>query len=302
MRPPFVLASVLCSMLIALSARGEGYSTPAAGRRAGLEIQVEDHGWGAVNSGDIRKVLYSVADTLLSRTSSKTHLTILVSHTDNNPVALYDRGPAGEYLIRLHADRARWHLYVYEFAHEFCHILSNYDHAGPDLARRNQWLEETLCETASLYSLARLGTQWTSSPPDPQLAKHAVDLRRFFRTLVTEGHRNLPEGSELVDWLREHEARLCDDPYQRDMNDLLAKSMVPLFFADPNGWDAVSYMNLHPDDAIASVDDFLRHWSANAPERDQPFIAKLSGLFIGSAASATHSQATGVDISAVTNR
>jgi len=290
-RPPFVLASLLCSMLLALNVRAEGSPLPANGKRAGLEIVVDEQGWGAVNTRDIQKVLYSVADTLLPPTSPKTQLRIRVSHTDSNPIALYDRGPTGEYLIRLHANRARWHLYVYEFAHELCHVLSNYDRAGADVVRRNQWLEETLCETASLYALGSLGTQWAEASADPQLVKQAAGLRRFFRSLVTEGHRNLPEGSELDDWLRQHVAHLCDDPYQREINDLLAKSMVPLFFADPSGWDAIAYMNLHPDDATASVDEFLGHWRANAPERDQAFVARLSSLFVGALANTKYSQA-----------
>lgn len=281
MRPPFVLASVLCSMLLSLAARADTPRPAETGKRPRLEIQVDENGWGAVSPQEIRAVLYSVADTLLTRLPARQPITVRVSHTDSNPVALYERGPAGEYLIRLHADRARWHLYVYEFAHEFCHILSNYDRAGADVPRRNQWLEETLCETASLYALGSLGTQWEYAPPGPNLAEHAADLRRFFRRLITEGHRNLPEGTELDQWLHEYGDRLCDDPYQRDKNDLMAKSILPLFFADPVGWNAITYMNLHPDDAFASVEDFLRHWHASTPEPERAFVARLSAVLVG---------------------
>jgi hypothetical protein len=232
----------------------------------------------------------------------KAPITIRVSHTDGNPTAVYDRGPSGEFLVRLHADRSRWHLYVFEFAHEFCHILSNYDRAGPDVARRNQWLEEALCETASLYALGSLGAQ----PPDAslasRLAEHAASLRRFFRVLVTEGHRKLPEESELAEWLQEHEAGMRDDPYLREKNDVVAKAMLPLFFANPDGWDALCYLNLHPGDAFASLDDFLRHWHANAPERDKPFVARLSGLLAGSAAISDQAPTAVVDDSAANGR
>lgn len=284
MRPPFLLASVLCGLLMSLTARGEVTSRAEHSRHGRLEIQVDENGWGAVNRQDIRTVLYSVADVLLGDMPGKPPITIRVSHTDSNPVALYQRGPGGEYQIRLHADRERWHLYVYEFAHELCHILSNHDRAGADTRRRNQWLEETLCETASLYALGALGVEWGVAPPEPRFANQAASLRQYFRKLVTEGHRRLPEEVELEEWLREHEARLCDDPYQRDANDLVAKTMLPLFFAEPGGWDAVSYLNLHPDDASASLDDFLTHWYANAPERDRHFVAKLATLLVGHAA------------------
>jgi hypothetical protein len=277
-KPPFVVASVLCGILISLHVRGEVQSPLDESKRARLAIEVDDDGWGGVPPAIVRAVLYSVADALVPGRSVTATTVIRVSHTDSNPVALYERGPSGEYQVQLHADRTRWHLYVYEFAHELCHILSNYDSAGPDVPRRNQWLEETLCETASLYALGRLGSTWTYAPPDPTLAAHAAGLRRYFRALVTERHRNLPEEMNLNEWLQQHHARLCDDPYQRDMNDLVAKTLLPLFFTHPDGWAAIAYLNLHPNDAFASVEEFLSHWLANAPEADKPFIARFSAL------------------------
>lgn len=280
MRLPFVVASVVFGMVVSLTARSEASSAANGKRRAGVTIQVEKQGWGAVDTRMIEVVLHSVADLLMEQQPGGLPIKVRVSHTNTNPVALYERGPDGEYLIRLHADRTRWHLYVYEFAHEFCHIISNYDRAGGEISRQNQWFEETICETASLYALGSLATKWSLSPPEPSLAGHAPELRRFFRLLITEGHRKLPEDTELREWLKEHEAQLSADPYRRDQNDLVAKTVLPLFFADPRGWEAISYLNLHPEDPSASLEEFIRHWHANAPERDRPFIAKLSALLL----------------------
>lgn len=280
MRRPLFVASVLCGMIMSLTGRCEAPSLFAAGKRPGLTIKVDERGWGAVNPGEIATVLYSVADTLLSRTANAPPMVVRVSHTDSNPVALYDRGPGGEYVIKLHASRDKWHLYVYEFAHEFCHILSNFDRAGADVARHNQWFEETLCETASLYALGSLAEQWALAPPEPRLSGYAGHLRRFFGELVAERHRNLPAGTPLGEWLHDHEAGLSEDPYQREQNDLVAKSVLPLFFVDPNAWDAITYLNLHPGDAFASLQEFMQHWYANAPERDRPFVAKLSAMLL----------------------
>lgn len=278
MRLPFVAASIALGVMLSFAARTEPSPTPK--RRAAVTIRVDNQGWGAVDSGQIERVLHSVADLLLDQQPERAPITVQVSHTDTNPVALYDRGPNGEYLIRLHADRTRWHLYVYEFAHEFCHILSNYGRAGGEVSRQNQWFEETICETASLYALESLATEWSLAPPEPGLASHAKELRRFFRFLIAERHRTLPENTGLREWLQERQTQLRADPYRRDQNDLVAKTVLPLFFADPKGWEAISYLNLHPDDPSASLEDFMRHWHANAPERDRPFIAKLSALLL----------------------
>jgi len=221
-------ASAVCLCLhcpgrdaLSLTARADTSSAANGKRRAGVTIQVDNQGWGAVDTRQIERVLHSVADLLLSDLPERSPITVRVSHTETNPVALYERGPEGEYLIRLHADRTRWHLYVYEFAHEFCHILSNFDRAGGEVSRQNQWFEETICETASLYALGSLATEWSLSPPEPSLANHANELRRFFRFLITEGHRKLPEDTELREWLKEHEAQLCADPYRRDQNETI---------------------------------------------------------------------------------
>ena len=52
---------------------------------------------------------------------------------------------------------------AYQFAHEFCHILCNFD----DDWKGNNWFEETMCETSSLFVLRRLSKEWEERPPYP---------------------------------------------------------------------------------------------------------------------------------------
>lgn len=279
MRLPLIIASVFCSMPHAVAAPDAPGKPSVNSRKMGLDIQVKGEGWGSAKPEAIESVLYSVADELMARLPNKLNKPIVVTHTNSNPVALYNRGPNGEYLVHLHASGQSWHLYVYEFAHELCHIISNYEeHVGPETTKYNQWFEETLCETASLYTLKSLADTWEKSSPNPDLSSRSKSLRRFFEHLVSEGHRQLPSYAPLATWLDEHKEELRKNPYLREKNEVVANLLLPLFQNNPQNWDALTYLNLDPDDARSSLEDYLRNWYQNAPLVHKHFVASVLAL------------------------
>lgn len=280
MRLPLIIASVLCPLVHADELKSGAPQLPAGSKKMGLTLKVQNGGWGKAKPAAIETVLYSVADELMSRLPKKLKVPIVVTHTDDAPVALYDRGPSGEYRVQLHASGENWHLYVYEFAHELCHILSNYEeNVGPQTVKHNQWFEETLCETASLFALKKLAATWENAPPEPKWSDEAKKLRRFFDHLVSEGHRQLPSDTPLFRWLRDNEQRLRDDPYRRNENEVVANLLLPLFQENPQNWAALNYLNLDPSDARNSLGDYLQHWYQNAPAEHKRFIAGILALF-----------------------
>ena len=276
MRVPFILASLACSL-----AWADGAELPQkkpAGRKLGLSIQVQGGGWGRGRKESIETVLHAVADTLMARfPPGQFRAPIVVTHTDGPPVALYGRGSGGEYRIRLHARDDNWHLYAYEFAHELCHVLSNYD-AQPAIQRDNQWFEEALCETASLFTLRHLAQRWEAQPPGPEWVGEAGRLRGFFELLIGEGHRMLPAEAPLAAWLRDNEASLRRDPYLRQKNEVLANLLLPLFEHDPDNWQALAYLNLDPADARSSLRAYLSRWYASTPPAHRALVAGVLAL------------------------
>ena len=280
MRLPLIIASLLCSVIYSSPGYSAPLKKPVNSRKLGLTIKVEGEGWGNVRKETIESVLYSVADELLTRLPKKLVMPIVVTHTESNPVALYERGENGEYRVELHARESNWHLYTYEFAHELCHILSNYEeNAAPGASRYNQWFEETLCETASLFTLKNLALTWKEAPPAPVLSGEAEKLNRFFNLLIGEGHRQLPPHSPLAAWFAGNEERLRHDPYQREKNEMVANLLLPLFERNPENWATLSYLNLDPGDARSSLREYLRNWYRNAPPEHKTFIADVLDLF-----------------------
>lgn len=280
MRLPLIIASVACTLVQAEEAPPVARKDAFNSKQMGLRLDVRDGEWAGARRESIETVLYGVADELLSRLPKKLDYPIVVSHTEGNPVALYERGPQGEYLVRLHASGENWHLYAYEFAHELCHILSNYEeNAGAQTTSYNQWFEETLCETASLYTLKNLAATWATAPPAPEWAPEAKRLERFFNHLLAEGHRQLPEHTPLASWLHENEERLRNNPYLRNENEVVANLLLPLFEEDPQNWAALNYLNLEPSDARNTLKEYLLHWYCNAPNEHRLFIASILAIF-----------------------
>ncbi len=281
MRVPLVISSLLFWLVLNPNVyAGAGQpDKPPKHRKSAVAIRVEGDGWGVAAKDEIETVLKAVADELTARVPVKVAVPIAVTHTDRAPMVLYEKGGAGEYQVRLHAGDRRWGEYVYEFAHELCHIMSNYDaHGGLDSRKYNQWFEETLCETASLHTLRSLAVAWESAPPRPGWERHARDLGAFAELLINEGHRQLPEGVPLAAWLRENEETLRNDPYLREKNETVAKLLLPLFENDPEGVASLHYLNLDPADARTDLEQYLHCWYDRAPPRHKTFVAGILKL------------------------
>ena len=60
----------------------------------------------------------------------------------------------------------KWAKFGYQFSHEFCHVLSNYENLK---ANPNNWFHEAICELASVFTLRRMAERWPTHPPYPQL-------------------------------------------------------------------------------------------------------------------------------------
>lgn len=273
LRRGFVFGGLL-AVASTLGAPVQAAAPVAASRALGLDIRVLPGGWGDVAVERIERVLYAVADELVTTLPPKLAAPIVVSHTRGNPVALYQRGAAGEYQVRLHASGTAWPLYVYEFAHELCHVMSNHDEHA-EVKRHNQWFEETLCETASLYALQAVARTWTLTATDATQVALAPRLRRFYDNLLAERTRDLPAGATLPRWVDDNVDRLRADPYLREKNDLVAKQLLPFFQHDPRRWRALAHLNLHVGDAHAAFADYLAHWNDYAPAEYHPFIADV---------------------------
>jgi hypothetical protein len=253
----------------------------APSRGNAVSIRVMPGDWGGANPQDVENLLVSVARELWIYFPERSLKPIVVAPTEHHPVAGYAKGPGGEYFVYLSARGRHWSQYAYQFAHEFAHILSNYERNGRSQVRRNQWFDESLCETASLFTLRRLGASWLKgdSVPYPHWQSYGAALQTYVNDLLAQPHRALPAKSAFAEWYRGNAGSLDQNPYSRQRDEVVAGMLLPLFEEYPEAWSAIGYLNLQESDATGSFQQYLANWHRNTPERMRPFVVKIIELF-----------------------
>src|SRR5262245_61871033 len=142
---------------------------PLQEKREPLVIRVASEGWGDAGAADITKVLQSAGDALSSQFPERKFPPIEVSRSSTTPITLFQRGPAGELRVRLNVEGTYWAQFAFQFAHEMGHVVCGFE----EYPNPNQWFEETLCETASLFVLGRMAERWKTRPPWPNWKDYA---------------------------------------------------------------------------------------------------------------------------------
>jgi beta-glucosidase len=260
-RLPCVLA-----LAISLSASAASASEQA------LDIRpAPNAAWGGAYV-DVKKVLYSAAETLWPYFPGRTLKPMLVQPT-GGPITLFRRGPKGEYFVLLNTGKRLWAQHAYQFAHEFTHILANYD----EHEQGNKWFEESICETASLFALRRMSETWKTNPPYPNWKDYSPALKKYADDRIHGGQ--LPPGKTLAQWYRENDALLRKDPGLRDKNTIVAVALLPLFEKQPESWETITWLNDGAPHPARSFAQYLADWHARVPEKSQAVVRQIAAQF-----------------------
>ena len=264
-----LVAALFLVALIAPAARGQNQ---AAAKPRDLDIRPGDHdAWGN-RSDRVRAILRSSANELWRYFPRRSLKPILVEPL-GGPITLFDRGSGGEYRVQLDTGDNLWSQWSYQFAHEFAHILSNYD----NVAHRNKWFEETICEVASLFVLRRLADTWGKEPSPEAWKKYAPALRKYATARMEQAQ--LPRDMTLPRWYQTHARRLAKTGYDREKNTLAAVQLLPLFEKSPEHWPAIAALSKAKKGHSESLADFLKAWQDHCPAEHQLFVAEIASKF-----------------------
>lgn len=267
-----------------LAAGAAGGTATRAEVASAMKVEVVPGNWGGADPADIQAVLESVAREFQSHVAAAREdgLRLRVMPRGTAPRVLFERADDGAYIVHLTARGDRWYQYAYQFSHELCHVFSNFDHkhaedgAGP--ADANQWFEETLCETASLFTLKRLAVVWDTAPPARKWIGYAPAFAAYADHLLAQAHRRLPAGQSLAQWYRDNRAQLNDNPYLREKNELLATALLPLFEQDSSRWQAIAYLNADGASAQKPFADYLADWYGACPLNERALVRDTMAL------------------------
>lgn len=231
------------------------------------------------DNDDVRKVLISVAEVYLKSAGDRRLAPILVSPTKEAPITLHRKGPNGETRIKLACDDTYWSQYAYQFAHELCHVLSNCDRRDPDDPNRNQWFEEALCETASLFVLRRMTDAWKTNPPYRNYRDYAPSFQRYADSILARRDRRLPPDLTMAQWLARNIGELEKEDGLTPRSKLAATYLLSLFEDQPDGWEALAWINLGENDRTIPLGDYLAGWKQRVPEKHKAFVGRVAELF-----------------------
>jgi hypothetical protein len=246
-----------------------------------VQVQVEREGWGDANLKDVQAVLDSVIVSIAPYIENHKPSTVIVRNSPDGPKSLYDKGENGEYIVLVNVKGSYWSQLVYQFSHEMCHVMSNYDLA-PNNVSRQQWFEESLCEAFSLFALERTAQSWKENPPYPNWKDYAPHFIEYQRNQIAQAYRKLPEGMKFPKWYQQYRKILSDDPYAqgRDLDELVSNHLLPVFAANPDGWRAINYLNLGEKGKAKSLNKYLSEWEDNAPSDLRAPVEKIRQMIL----------------------
>lgn len=269
----FAITLLLPAPFFSSTLRAEERREPTKPAALTLDLTAE---WGGASRDDVEKVLRSAAAPLLEHAGPRPLAPVMVRRREGAPMVLYDKGPNGQFQVRLNTADRFWCQYAYQFSHEMGHLLTNYDRREPG---PHIWFDEALCETASLFALRRMAVVWKTAPPYPNWKDFAPRFDEYVDRLLAERRRRLPSDRTMSQWFAEREDALRRQRELTDDSRLVAAYLLPLFEDEPAGWAAMATYNLGRDDGKLSFHKFLAAWRERAPGAQRPFIGKLEKLF-----------------------
>jgi len=232
-----------------------------------LSISVIEGDWGDALTADVNEVVKSVAKCFEGAVLERPVEAIYVEPNSGNkdsPITLFDRAKSGEIRVILNVRDILWNQLAFQFAHELCHVLSNFK---PPAHHSSKWLDESLCETSSLFALRAMAMSWQHSPPYPNWASYAPNFTKYFEGRYNDPGHQLPTGVAFQQWLDSQLPLLQDDSKRRADNTLVALQLLPVFEEDADAWRAVRYLNLWDESRDSTVQNFCTHWRETVPPR-----------------------------------
>ena len=231
--------------------------------------------------------MYACADLLMEHSPNhpSRNSEIRVWIGNDGPVVAFGGNPHAGFDIHLSTNENLWCQITYQFAHELCHVLAQYQ----PHQHVNQWFEEVLCETASIYCLDRIALACANgNPPHPWLntfqpggAPYFVAVRDYVANLMNDPARQLM--GAIPEWVQKHEPELRINPYLRDRTNIASNFLVTRVLQTPPILATIESLNVSPCPAGQdSLPEYFQRWKNSTPEPSRAHVVDLIEFFVPS--------------------
>jgi len=218
-------------------------------------------------------VLQTAALPIWKSANSPTLHPIIIYNNPLGPRVLYERGPSNSYIVFLDSKSSLWSQLVYQFSHEVCHILANYR----DDQNKQGWLEESICECASLYSLRKIGQTWATNPPIFSKATYADAFTEYANKIIV---KTMPvPNNDIATWYIENKSTLDTNSTNRELNNVVAVRLLAIFEKYPNSWKAIRTLNLGDTSENETLSSYLQGWYSRTAKPERPVVRDIANLF-----------------------
>lgn len=248
-------------------------------------IHVIEGGWGTARISTLQTVFESSRDAIADNLMFPFNSDITVIHKEpEGPKILYNRRTDGDYEIWIDSENNRWSQQVFQFAHEYGHILSNYrdDYPNPQL-----WFDEAISMIASIYVLETLAESWRTDPPDG-IRNYRIYAPNFKSYVDGIGDylgvsKDFVSGVNLSRFYRDNK-RSFESDYSggntRLQQYIVAMKLIDIFKDSPNiAWNAITYLNKGHVRVNNDFRDYLNDWRKRTPKQWQSAVDKIMSRF-----------------------
>ena len=240
------------------------------------KIEIIGDNWGDVRTEEIKEVLLTAENLILPYSNQENWPTIRIENSVAGPLVLHQRGEKGEYTILLNTKDRRWCQYVFQFAHELGHILCNYQKDSSSI----RWMEESICEVASLFVLGQMEEAWKRTSLHKQDPLYAAEFTRYFQARINMVKEISNE--EFKFWWEQRLPSLETNAIHRRTLLIIAKKLLPLFQQSPEvAWKACRTLNKNQPRSHSSFKDTIHAWSEASKEPfHKSFVLSLEKVFL----------------------
>jgi hypothetical protein len=239
------------------------------------KYRVEAEGFDA-SARDIKAVCDSTGRELWRHFPGYELEPLVLVRGKSGPIVLHQRNDRGEIVMRLDTGGTFWCQYAYQFAHEFCHILCGYREGG----KCNKWFEETLCETASLFTMRAMVKAWEDDPPYGHWKSFRHSIRQYVDDVITKRSKVMEIYKDgLGGFYRAHRAELAREPCDRELNGAMSLVLLRLLEEKPEHWEAVRWLNHTHGPRGETFQRYLLRWHDAVPERHRSFVRRVAELY-----------------------
>ncbi|MCY4142759.1 MAG: hypothetical protein OXG08_03590 [Gammaproteobacteria bacterium] len=238
----------------------DGLHQIAQTEQTALEFEI-DESWDLEDTSTLQKILREAAEPIYRHLRHSPKIMLNVGHDrERGPVALYrTRGQTTDTVLLSNTPLEYRPQILYQFAHEFCHVISDYNRLR-STESKNEWFHEALCELASIFVMHGTGER---------------HLKKYIDDYLEESIRELEETEDFGLWLSDREHELREQPsgkLDRRSNAVVAYRLHPLFIRHPEIWNTLK--SLPRSDS--ELREYLVEWKQAVEHQDRGLIDRIA--------------------------